>query len=188
MIGNNQWRQQRGFTLAEMIVTVGVFAIALSIASVVILSVNKLQQNTANLEKLQNEGRYLMEKMAKEVRGRALDYSQLSSDLDGVASTLVFKQDELGETLAISYLPDDQAIRLTSAQDGRTNSANLNSEEVLVTSAKFIVNPLLDPATESTPLEQPRVTILLTLKNRDGRAEFQKQLTLQTTISSNIYR
>lgn len=190
---NNQLikNSKRGFTLAEMLVTVGVFAITMAISSSIFINVNNLQLQTANMSKLQNEGRYVLEKIGKEIRGRELDYSQLSL-LDGFTDRLVFKPDEFGQTYRIYFNYDGQAVMIeTSDADGLKN-AQLSSSEVSVDKMQFRVSPLKDPydvlAVDDTPLEQSRVTIIMTLKNIATMEKFRKTLFLQTTISSKNYR
>lgn len=190
MIGNNLKNNQRGFSLAEMLVTVGVFTIALVIISAVFVNINKLQQNTANLEQLQNEGRYVMEKISKEIRGRELDYSALSIN-DGVSQSLVFKEDEYGEVLSIEFDNSNKSIKIASAKDEQSIVNDLSSDSVIVEDAKFFLSPASDPYSvlaTSTLQIHPRVTIFLKLKNKEKNPEYQKQLNLQTTISSKVYR
>jgi len=178
---NNQLKikNNSGFTLVEMLVTVGVFAITVAVSSVVFLNVNNLQQQTANIASLQNEGRYILEKIAKEIRSRELNYDATSSDGSGLASTLVFQPDESRDVVSIIFDSGSQTIKL----DKNGLEGPINSDQVLVESAKFLVTP-----TQSLPEQQPRVTILLVLKNKSVQAVYQKTLTLQTTISSRVYK
>jgi prepilin-type N-terminal cleavage/methylation domain-containing protein len=178
-MANKNLKNNSGFTLVEMLVTVGVFAITVAVSSVVFLNVNNLQQQTANLASLQNEGRYILEKMAKEIRSRELDYVETNPDEFGLTSALVFKPDESMDVISIGFDSGSQLIRLY--QNGQ--SGPINSDQVSVESAKFLVTPTL-----SLPEQQSRVTILLVLKNKNVQTRYQKTLTLQTTISSRVYR
>ncbi len=179
--------RQKGFTLVEMLVTVGVFAIVSMVSSSIFINVNNLQQQTGNMQRLQNEGRYLLEKIAKEVRGRELDYKSTILFEGGTTKQLVFKEDEFGEAMSLSFDESAQAINL-----GINGSAErLSSDQVVVESLEFRVNPSSDPyeyLSSSTPALQPRVTIYLKLKNKDVPERYLKKLNLQTTISSKIYK
>ncbi len=185
-------KNNRGFSLAEMLVAVGIFTIAILVSSSVFINVNSLQQQTANMAKLQNEGRYLMEKMGKEIRGRELDYGQTILSSAGLADALVFKPDEYGETYKLFFDSVSQSIKIeTKNSDTVARDAALSKDEIIVENLFFKVAPLVDPysvlESVNPPLEQPRVTIVMTIKNRGVIERFQKTLHLQTTVSSKIY-
>jgi prepilin-type N-terminal cleavage/methylation domain-containing protein len=186
MIGNNLIKNNQGFSLVEMLVTVGVFSITLVVVSAVFININKLQQNTANLEKLQNEGRYVVEKIAKEIRGREIDYGSLILSEEGLTDILVFKEDEFGEVLSIQFDSSGEVLKIANGAE----VANLSSDDVVVESAKFFLSPINDPydlSVSSIPQGHPRVMMLLKIKNKDVSLEYEKHLNLQTTISSKIY-
>jgi prepilin-type N-terminal cleavage/methylation domain-containing protein len=174
-----------GFTLVEILITIGIFAITLVIVSSIFININNLQQQTALLERLQNDGRYMLEKIGKEIRGRELDYASSGLQPGGATDKLVFKPDEYDETLAIKF--DDTKKELLFDLSG--NPAAINSSDVLVEKATFIVMPEADPyAIGSIETSQPRVMVSLVLKNKDLPPAKQKTLRLQTTFSSKNYR
>ncbi|MFA6526036.1 MAG: prepilin-type N-terminal cleavage/methylation domain-containing protein [Candidatus Buchananbacteria bacterium] len=186
---------QPGFTLAEMLVTVGIFAITMAISSSIFINVNNLQQQTASMAKLQNEGRYVMEKMSKEIRGRELDYDAMAADLNvttGVTKKLVFKTDEFGDAYEIYFDTDRIKVKISNVSEVKI--ADLTAFEIIVDNLEFIVSPAQDPyeafsLIPSAPIfEQPRVTIMLVIKNRNVPEKYKRTLLLQTTISSKVYR
>lgn len=184
---------QSGFTLAEMLVTVGIFAITMAISSSIFINVNNLQQQTASMAKLQNEGRYVMEKMSKEIRGRELDYVAMAGSLNettGVTNKLVFKTDEFGDTYKIYF--DGDKIKVDIVNANGTKTADLTAAEIIVDKLEFIVSPAQDPykafPAVTSIFEQPRVTIMMVIKNRNVPEKYKRTLLLQTTISSKVYR
>ena len=181
----------RGFTLAEMLVAVGVFAVTMAVSSSIFINVNNLQQQTANMGKLQNEGRYVLEKISKEIRGRELDYASTILSATGTAESLAFKKDEFGDVYRIYFDAAAASVRVEVINGAEEKNAALSSEAVIVEKLIFKVSPLADPygiAALGPPFEQPRVTISMVLKNRDVPDKYRKTLLLQTTISSKIYR
>lgn len=169
-----------GLSLVEVLVTITVFSIAISVSSTVFLSVGNLQRETAELKNLQNEGRYLMEKMVREIRAREIDYESLEfidPEDEKMTNELIFQPDEQEEVYQISFNENNKSIFITI--DGE--SAQLNSDQVEVVELKFYVYPFGANI-------QPGATILLKLKNKaEGRgADFV--LTLQTSVSSRVYR
>lgn len=177
----------KGFTLVEMLVAVGVFAIVSAVSSSIFINVNNLQQQTGNLQRLQNEGRYLLEKIAKEIRGRELDYGSVGFPNGGLSDRLDFKVDESGDSMSIVF--DDSNSQILIFING--NEGILNSSQIEVKDLRFKVYPASDPfdemATSSGAL-QPRVTVYMNLSNKGVPERYLKKLELQTTISSKIYK
>lgn len=182
----------RGFSLAEMLVAVGVFAVTMAISSSIFINVNNLQQQTANLAQLQNEGRYVLEKISKEIRGREIDYGGLELDAEGFTAALPFKEDEFGEAMRLYFDATEGRFMMESASvAGGNRTAALSSDDVKVERLTFKIAPATDPFDEfsgTAPTQQPRVTIRLEISNRAAPERFRKSLVLQTTISSKIYR
>lgn len=188
----NKPNDQSGFTLAEILVTVGIFAIVMMISSSIFININNLQQQTANMARLQNEGRYVLEKIGKEIRGRELDYDQTVLEPSGVTDVLAFKPDEYGEGYRIYYVSSSQEIMIeTTSAEAAPKISSLTADDIIVEKMAFKVMPLDDPysvGAGSSSSMQPRVTIMMQIKNRNVPERYLKTLLLQTTISSKIYR
>ncbi len=178
-------RSQSGFTLIEIILSIGVFAVLSIIISGIYLNTSNLQRTTANFQLLQNDGRYILDKIAKEFRARELDYTQIDESIN---TAIYFKPDQTGKEVSLIYDEDTQDLMYWED----SLSAPLNAGNVEVINLKFLVYPAeYDPTifdNDYTPiLNQPRLTILLSLRNRDLDPRYQQELTLQTTISSKVY-
>lgn len=180
------FKQQSGFTLVEILITLAVFVTLSTVISSIFLNVNKLQQRTAVLQRVQNEGRYMIEKIAREIRAREVEYPL---EADNPQDLLNFRPDEQGQVLNIKYVDSDG--------DGGKDSisyiiddeaAQLNATDVEVTKLLFFVSPILEDVWSQAPASnlQPRVTILLGLKSKNRLMPIET--TVQTTISSKVYR
>lgn len=178
--------KKQGFTLVEILVAIGIFAIVSVIVSSVFLRLNNLQRNIANNQRLQNESRYIVEKIAKEIRGREINLPDPGSN---PTSTIKFYTEEGGDnTESEELIISRQGVDLQYSLNGEI--ANLNSTSTEVETADFYIFPTSKDVWDPNPSVnlQPRVTVLLKLKNKDQAAEFTKEVVVQTTISSRIYK
>ncbi|MFA6227821.1 MAG: prepilin-type N-terminal cleavage/methylation domain-containing protein [Patescibacteria group bacterium] len=182
----------QGFTLIEMLITAGLFAITSVLVGGVFINVNNLQQQTANMQKLQNDGRYMIEKIGREIRGRELDYERTLPPVDGKVDRLIFKKDEAGEIWQLAYDPEDLTAKIfiTTLNPDGTVFAPLNASDVGVSNLQFIVSPIYDPyagITADDYIYQPKITLLMSIYNKNAPDRYRKELRLQTTISSKVY-
>lgn len=187
-----------GFTLVEMIVATSIFAILAVLISGIFLQMTGVQRETANYQRLQNDGRYILEKLAKEIRAREIDYPVATQN-----TTLNFQKDEVGEQVSVCFVSSIGSLKyFVSGLDENigtnlmsraclSRGSDLNAKDIEVSSVNFYVTPTTeekwaDPVTFNN--QQPRVTIVLKLRNRGIPADKIKELFLQTTISSKVYK
>lgn len=177
-------QNKKGFTLVEILVATSIFAVTSVIVCGIFINASNLQKQVSNYQKLQNDGRYIIEKVAKELRFRDV---RLIYPSDNPTSTLAFWPDELENEVRIYF--DPSAKTLNYEKNGQ--SAELNSKDVEVRNVRFFIYPVLDPfninSASSTPDIQPRITLLLDIANKNDAPKYTKELILQTTISSRNY-
>lgn len=173
----------KGFTLAEVVVAVGIFSIASVIISSVYLNANNLHQHTASFQRLQNDGRYIVEKMAREIRAREIKYPV---GIIQPQDHIEFLKDEFGNEVSITRSVDGSSVEYKV----NGQAANLNADDVEITDIKFYIIPTEKEEWNAEPLtnEQPRVVIFLKLKNKNINPKYQKEISIQTTISSKVYK
>ncbi|MBT4335206.1 prepilin-type N-terminal cleavage/methylation domain-containing protein, partial [bacterium] len=70
MIGN-----KKGFSMMEMVLVLGIFAIATTYALSIFTQSNTVQKRTANIQRSISDARYVLEVMAREFRMGTVDYS-----------------------------------------------------------------------------------------------------------------
>ncbi len=174
-----------GFTLVEMLIAVTLFSIASVIIASIFINSITLEQNTLSYQKLQNNSRYILEKIAKEVRGREL---VLIFPGENPTSSINFYPDEMGNVVSV-YLGENNDLKYW--ENGLEDS--LNTVDVAVEEFKVYILPVESPfSMEPASNIQPRVTIMLKLKNRqvgnDTDNKYTKELSVQTTISSKNYK
>ncbi|OGY44145.1 MAG: hypothetical protein A3B89_03300 [Candidatus Buchananbacteria bacterium RIFCSPHIGHO2_02_FULL_40_13] len=174
-------KTQLGFTLVEVVVAIGIFSLASVIISTVYFNTNNLHQQTANFQRLQNEGRYLVEKIAREVRAREITYP---IDSPPPQNHLEFLKDEFGDQVSIKKINGNLEYMVND------QTAQLNAEDVEVVDLQFYVYPSQGNKWGEDPQSniQPRVTLLMKLKNKAVNPKHEREITIQTTISSKVYK
>lgn len=153
-------QSKRGFTLVELLVAFMVFTLAVAAATALFASVLKSQRKSIAIQNAQDNARYLIGFLAKEIR-----MSEIRSDD--------------GEFLILDvYHPDEEDIRYQfSGGEILRNGEKINSDEVQVDGRFFI------DGTGVGDGEQPRVTMVIKVETTGAKAEERAKVNLQTTLS-----
>jgi len=147
-------------TLIELVVALAIFLVVLIVATSIFLTAIKNQRKAFVTQNLQDNTRYIIEAMTKEIR-----MSQIISTVNGK---------EL-DILAFSNLfPDGQAVKYKF----ESNKITRNTEQI--NSAKVEINGDFYLGTTS----QPKVTIVMRVKPAGAS---QPEIKVQNTISSRSY-
>ena len=184
--------------MIEVVVSMGVFAIATAAALGIFVTSNQVQKRTANLQRELADARYALEVMAREVRMGAIDYGY-----SGYASPLPF----LESVLAVRDA-DDQPIRFGRFDVGSGRYAikvcdqeicnvedwlDITPEDLSIARLDFYISPSEDPftwngATVDYPSDsQPLVTIVMQSVGTYLEGETNRVVNLQTTVASRQY-
>ncbi|MFA6919174.1 MAG: prepilin-type N-terminal cleavage/methylation domain-containing protein [Patescibacteria group bacterium] len=175
----------KGFTLVEILMATAIFSILSVTICGIFINASNLQVQISNYQKLQNDGRYITEKIAKELRSKDV---VLPYPANNPTSSISFWPDEAGNKVRIYF--DSSTGSLIYEKNGQ--GAELNSLDVKVANVDFFVYPVQDPfninVASATPDIQPRITLLLEIVNKNTAPKYKKRLILQTTISSREYK
>ena len=157
-------KNKNGFTLIEVLVAVSVFSLVIVIALGLFTNIIRSQRKSVALQNVQENGRYLIDFMAKEIR-----MSEITS-VDG--SSLVLAIDHpLNGSIQYSF---------SGGQLTREDSAGvvaINSDETQVDGSFIIYGKTLGDNI------QPRVRVILKAQTTGSKTEEQSVINLQTTIS-----
>ena len=172
-IFNKFWknfRNNKGFTLVELLVAVAIFAIVALAATGIFVKVMNVQKKAFAIQEVQDNISYTMEIISKEIRMM----SEITTK-NTASSTLEFKNSK--EKDIIYSLSGGYLQRSVDGGDPQS----ITSSRVTVEELKFYVN---DWDVISGP--QPKVTVNIIMKISDtsfGKA----QTRLQTTLTGRIY-
>lgn len=196
-------QKKSGFTLVEIIVSVTIFAIMMSIAvaSFLNLSVTLKKQNIQR--KLYSEISRIVEDTDRLGKFFTIDYEAYGETLDvagGSGKLILLSKDGQhritmevpeGETSLMTYKEKKEAAQFvpeTGFEDGRPQA--LTSEGLLMEHARFFIFPAQAESAAGEPSFQPKVTLVLKgqMVNPFKAGEDQyEQFNLQTTFSIRPY-
>ncbi len=151
---------RQGFTLIELLVSITIFSLVISIALGLFTTIIRNQRKSMAIQNVQDNGRYLLGFMAKEIR-----MSEITSS-DGESFSL-----------DISHLEHGDITYLFSGGQILSNAEPINSDEVQV-EGKFFVD-----GKTGGDNKQPRVTVVMKVKTTGIKTKEQAEINLQTTLS-----
>jgi len=186
-----------GYTLIELLIVMFIFSVSMGILMQTYVSFIRLSHKTANAAVLQQDARYLMEFITRNVRDQSLDYASgitvSSSTLrikNGDSSYLIIKLASAGDARCSDT--SGAACALISSDNG-VNWAPLTSRFVNVDQMKFYIQPTQTPF-EINPMagnyynnQQPLVTVYLRLTYLAKNVKERVSLEAQTSVSLKSY-
>lgn len=196
--GNPALRDNRGLTLMELLVVMGVFSMTVAITSAIFLQANKAQRRVLALSSAQADLRFALEAVVREVRAGAIDYAtyEAAGGVSVPAGRLILKSAS-GHELEF-YAETDSGVCPTGISkclavrvDGVAQS--ITSSRILLEKMTFFVTPQTDPFTLDAGSglykadAQPTVTLALQVKTLGASPEDVVTLNAQTTVASRSY-
>lgn len=167
-----QQRERSAFTLLEMVVSFGIFATVIVIATGAVVSISQAQIKAANIQSIQDNLRFAVESMTKEMRtGRALiPFGGTAPAYGGVSFIR-------SDGSPVGYCLDGAALKKISGggQDCGAAAA-MTSDDIIVDQLVFYVIGHAAGPTDG----QPRITVSLRAHSRNPK--LQTAFQLQTTV------
>lgn len=169
-----------GTTLVELIVALGIFTVVVLSSVQIFNMVIRSQQKFLASQNAQDDMRYLMEMMIKEVRMAEVNKGECDTDLvplnkvystDGKSLGFLNKNDE-----CVKYFVEDEEFRIE--RDGKTQT---------ITSERTNIKDISFKQFGEVPASQPWITINMDIELEGGNLEPNPELNFQTTISTRHY-
>lgn len=165
--------QNQGFTLIELLVTLAIFVLATGLIVGIFVSAIQAQRKALAIQQTQENLRYVLEMMAKEIR---MSEIQSGSDYYYQLQILAYKAEE-PVPVSVNYCranssgtcDDDNGDYLAR------NNSIISSAQIKINNLRFVV----DKAGHS------RVTVILGAESKDWPG--LSKMNLQTTLSSREY-
>jgi prepilin-type N-terminal cleavage/methylation domain-containing protein len=165
--------KKNGFTLIELIVAVFIFTFLTIIAGGSFVSALNLQRRAVNIKKIEENGRFVLELMARELRVAAPINTSNTSCPASWVSTISFEHPVNG---SIEY-----SLNGTQAQRRVNGVATMISNpDIEITRLNFCVT-----GNTEGDNRQPKVTIIMSLRS-GGLASQTAAVDLQTSITQRM--
>lgn len=165
-----------GFTLLEMIISLGIFSVVMITAIGAMLSISSAQQKAANVQNIQDNIRFALESMTKEIRTGST--FRPASPLGSGFTTLTFTRND---GVDITYCVLVNAIqKIFGTTCDPITASPVTDESIVIDAMLFYV--IGDQPGSSDG--QPRVTISLAAHTSDLKLRTTFQL--QTTITQRL--
>ncbi len=162
-------RLNKGFTLIELVVAMAAFSFVVLSMTGVAQSVIKSQRKAFALQEVQENGRYLLESVGKEIRMSTIN-SLASSQTTSLSLT-----DPDGDDIDYQFVSNkmQRRVNLGAWQD-------ISSTNISLTGYFYIRKGV-------APAPRALVTMVMKIEATGGRAESQAENYLQTTLSSRSW-
>ncbi|MDD5438448.1 MAG: prepilin-type N-terminal cleavage/methylation domain-containing protein, partial [Patescibacteria group bacterium] len=135
MTGANTKRP--GFSVIELLVVMVLFAISITILTQTYLSFIRLSHRTANSAVIQQDMRFALEYMSRNIRNMPIDYPVPPASLEAVTSTLSLKEANQPAWIIKKSIPGDTRCSddidvscLLVSSDGGTSWAPITAKHV----------------------------------------------------------
>lgn len=164
---------KKGFTLVELVVAVFIFSVLMVIAGGSFVSALSLQKRALNIKKVEENGRFILELMAREIRV-ANPINTADNGCPGSGASILTFQHPVNGSIEYS-LSGNQVHRKVEGVDSIISNPDIEVSRLI-----FCVS-----GNTASDDKQPRVAIILSLKT-DGSAAEAANLDLQTTVSQRV--
>lgn len=179
MTGGRKQKAEKGFTLIEILVSVAVFVVVVSMGAVLFITTSNAQRKAVNQEKLVRDVRQATETITRLSRMYPVDYTAYEEKygvpLPEEGVDVLFLRVS-GETISFS-LDADQVI-----YNGSQGTQAMTSGEVTIDRLYFYVSPI-DPDDSDNP---QRVTLILEA-SRAGDQGTYDAMSVQTSVTARWY-
>ena len=171
-------KNQKGFTLLELIVAMAVFVMVILSATQIFKNIIDAQRSAASAQDIQESLRYAFETISKELRSAQKDDGTCIADGSvyeaNVDRDILSYKNTSAECVSL-YL-DSGTLMISKDDSIDVLIASTTPSKVIVRNLEFRIGPAT----------QPSVTIKMDIET-EGKEEHKQSTTVQTTVSSRFY-
>jgi len=180
---NQITKTQKGYTLLELMVAIGIFSIGLAIVVGVFTQALRTQRSLNALMQAQSNASITLEQIMREIRaGFNFTSSSIPGSIcntRGIFDSLTFSRFINNEKVTVSYEWKDSSItRIQTGASGAVTTSVMNDASVLINSACFD----LSQSNQDSPW---KISFFASISPSDSRIS-DKVINIETTISARI--
>lgn len=167
----------RGFTLLEMMISSGIFAVVIIMAVGVMLSLSQAQVKATNIQNTQDNLRFTLESMTKELR-TGTNYVVGSCGAVGCTEITFVRQDGI----SAGYCLSSGAIRRFLPPGVCSGGSVVTSSAVAIDKLYFsVIGQAAGPSDG-----QPRITVVIEARSVNPTLQFETNSQLETTVTQRV--
>ncbi|TSC78669.1 MAG: hypothetical protein G01um101433_130 [Parcubacteria group bacterium Gr01-1014_33] len=189
---NFSWKKNSGFTLLEMVVSIGIFTTLVIASMGIMIAITRAQSKAAALQAIQDNIRFSMELLVKELHTGANYRLVTNGQCGSIGNAMQFTSLNQGVQERFYYLADtngdaigDILMRVAMGTGESLDCARaepLTAEEIVVDTLTFDIHG----QTSGPEDGQPWVTISMGVYSKEARYGKETKMNLQTTVVSRI--
>lgn len=186
-------KNQKGTSLIELLVAIALFAVMIMSSTQIFKMVIDGQRNAVSAQNTQENMRYAMEKMSKEIRMAQISNEDCENLFAPPAAAIykVFNTTDSDTKIyfknkdgrCLTYYLENSRLKIKSGIGGGALVNFVTPAKIAVSNLKFSV---VDDLIGSFHSQQPRVTISMDVK-AVGLVLHKQEMKLQMTVSSRYY-
>lgn len=181
-------KDQRGFTIVEMLVTMAIFTTALTTLANIFLYTNRSARKTQAVQQSQTDARFALEVIAQQVRRSSIDYTYYGGTIAANPQVVLALLDSSGNHIQFRRAVSGGNGIIQVSQDNGAVWTDLTPNDISVSTLAFYLSPSTDPfAASPTANTQPLVTVAMSTINTSVEGATLAPSYLQTTLSSRQY-
>lgn len=193
----NKIKENKGYTLMEIVVSVGIFVIAITSVSAIFRYAIEGQRRTIAVQTTEDSLRYAFEAVSKELR-QAKRSDEECESIMGVTyadQNRIFNQNAAGDEIYFRnkngecvryYLNTAQLMRGTYDDSGLIYSGPITPDEIDISGLAFNINDN-DINVQFDQRIQPYVTANFFAERNVGASRYKSPTQVQVTVASRVY-
>lgn len=171
--------RKSGFTLLEMIISVGIFSVLVTASIGVTLGVSNAQLKAANVQAILDSIRFGLELITKEMRtGSGYGATSYGAACNGVSGSEISFTTALGETRTYYLNSSTKSIMRLARTTDCNQAVPFSSEEVTIDRLAFTLGGQSAGPNDG----QPRATITMKARSKSPKYQLESSMDLQTTV------
>lgn len=185
-------KNEAGYTLIEMIVSVGIFAIVSVLIAQLFVVFSQTQQKSTIQQQIQSDARVVLAQISDRIRSGTIDYASYGGTISSPTDQL-YLIDENGISVLIekssspTECPSAQSVPCLVISENGGTPTPMSSDKFTVDVVQFYIDPSTDPEPSSGPDIQPRVTMTLGITGVNINDALRSPTYIQTSASSRVY-